>query len=41
MRLSIATKVFLGLTAVLVSMGLVSVYGIVRMHRIGEGLRFV
>ena len=41
MRLSIATKVFLGLTAVLVSMGLVAVYGIVRMHRIGEGLRFV
>ena len=41
MRLSIATKVFLGFTAVLVSLGSVSVYGIWRMHSIGEGLRFM
>ncbi len=41
MRLSIATKVFLGFVAVLLTSGLVSVYGIVRLHRIGLGLSLV
>ncbi|MCA1828890.1 MAG: ATP-binding protein [Myxococcales bacterium] len=38
MRLSIATKVFLGFVAVLVCSAAVSGYGIVRMQRIGRGL---
>src|SRR5207244_3578202 len=38
MRLSIATKVFLGFVAVLVCSALVSGYGIVRPQRIGRGL---
>src|SRR5947207_13871596 len=38
MRLSIATKVFLGFVAVLVCSALVSGYGIVRLQRIGRGL---
>ena len=41
MRLSIATKVFLGFVAVLLTSGFVSVYGIVRLHRIGLGLALV
>lgn len=41
MRLSIATKVFLGFTAILVSSALVSSYGILRMRRIGQGLELV
>ncbi|GAC1554497.1 MAG: hypothetical protein NVS2B9_18990 [Myxococcales bacterium] len=41
MRLSIATKVFLGFTAILVSSALVSAYGILRMRRIGQGLELV
>jgi two-component system NtrC family sensor kinase len=41
MRLSIATKVFLGFVAVLLTSGSVSVYGIVRLHRIGLGLSLV
>src|SRR5215470_10325345 len=41
MRLSIATKVFLGFAAVLVMSGAVSLYGIVQMHRIGQGLSLV
>ncbi len=41
MRLSIATKVFLGFVAVLLTSGFVSVYGIVRLHRIGLGLSLV
>ena len=41
MRLSIATKVFLGFVAVLLTGGLVSGYGIVRLHRIGQGLSLV
>src|SRR5207248_8197679 len=38
MRLSIATKVFLGFVAVLVCSAAVSAYGVARLHRIGEGL---
>ena len=38
MRLSIATKVFLGFVAVLVCSAAVSGFGIVRMQRIGRGL---
>ena len=41
MRLSIATKVFLGFAAVLVMSGAVSLFGIVQMHRIGQGLSLV
>jgi signal transduction histidine kinase len=41
MRLTIATKVFLGFAAVLVMSGAVSLFGIVQMHRIGEGLALV
>jgi two-component system, NtrC family, sensor kinase len=38
MRLSIATKVFLGFVAVLICSAAVSGYGIVRLRRIGRGL---
>jgi two-component system NtrC family sensor kinase len=38
MRLSIATKVFLGFVAVLICSAAVSGYGVVRLQRIGEGL---
>jgi signal transduction histidine kinase len=38
MRLSIATKVFLGFLAVLICGAAVSLYGVVRLRRIGEGL---
>ena len=38
MRLSIATKVFLGFTAVLLCSAAVSGYGILRLRRIGRGL---
>jgi signal transduction histidine kinase len=38
MRLSIATKVFLGFVAVLICSAAVSGYGIVRLQRIGAGL---
>jgi signal transduction histidine kinase len=38
MRLSIATKVFLGFVAVLICSAAVSGYGIVRLRRIGAGL---
>lgn len=38
MRLSIATKVFLGFVAVLICSAAVSGYGIVRLQRIGRGL---
>src|SRR5207249_3843515 len=41
MRLSIATRVFLGFAAVLVMSGAVSLFGIVQMHRIGQGLSLV
>ena len=41
MRVSIATKVFLGFTVVLVSSGLVSAYGILQMRYIGQGLALV
>ncbi len=41
MRISIATKVFLGFVAVLVTSGALSIFGIVRMHRIGQSLRLV
>src|SRR5919201_2434725 len=41
MRLTIATKVFLGFAAVLVMSGAVSLFGIVQMHRIGDGLALV
>jgi len=41
MRLSIATKVFFGFAAVLVMSGAVSLFGIVQMHRIGQGLSLV
>ena len=41
MRLSIATKVFLGFAAVLVTSAAVSLFGIVQMHRIGQGLALV
>jgi signal transduction histidine kinase len=40
-RISIATKVFLGFVAVLVTSGALSIFGIVRMHRIGTSLRLV
>src|SRR5439155_516705 len=40
-RRSIATKVFLGFAAVLVMSGAVSLFGIVQMHRIGQGLSLV
>jgi signal transduction histidine kinase len=40
-RISIATKVFLGFVAVLVTSGALSIFGIVRMHRIGQSLRLV
>ena len=39
MRLSIATKVFLGFVAVLICSASVSLYGIVRLQRIGFGAR--
>src|SRR5438128_10311869 len=38
MRLSIATKVFLGFVAVLACSAAVSAYGIARLQRIGRGL---
>ena len=38
MRLSIATKVFLGFVAVLVCSAAVSAYGVARLQRIGRGL---
>src|SRR5438105_2271828 len=38
MRLSIATKVFVGFVAVLICSASVSLYGIVRLQRIGRGL---
>src|SRR3954465_11406739 len=38
MRLSIATKVFLGFVAVLVCSAVVSAYGVARLHGIGQGL---
>src|SRR5436190_10781184 len=38
MRLSIATKVFLGFVAVLVCSAAVSAYGVARLQRIGQGL---
>ena len=38
MRLSIASKVFLGFVAVLICSASVSLYGIVRLQRIGRGL---
>src|SRR5256712_4078549 len=38
MRLSVATKVFLGFVAVLICSAAVSAYGVARLHRIGEGL---
>jgi signal transduction histidine kinase len=38
MRFSIATKVFLGFVAVLICSASVSLYGIVRLQRIGRGL---
>src|SRR5260370_34893876 len=41
MRLSIATRIFLGFTVVLVSSGLGSAYGILPMRRIGQGLALV
>ena len=41
MRISIATKVFLGFVAVLVTSGALSTFGIVRMHRIGQSLRLI
>jgi signal transduction histidine kinase len=41
MRFGIATKVFLGFSAILAMSALVSVFGIVQMHRIGQGLALV
>src|SRR5437762_11332552 len=41
MRLSIATKVFLGFVAVLICSASVSLYGIVRLQRIGRGLSLI
>ena len=41
MRIGIASKVFFGFAAVLATSGLVSVFGIVQMHRIGQGLSLV
>src|SRR5438309_3191393 len=41
MRLSIAKKVFSGFAAILVMSGAVSLFGIVQMHRIGDGLALV
>src|SRR5207249_10564435 len=38
MRLSIATKVFLGFVAVLACSAAVSAYGVARLRRIGQGL---
>src|SRR5258706_1706350 len=38
MRLSIASKVFLGFVAVLVCSAAVSAYGVARLQRIGRGL---
>src|SRR5437868_2837453 len=38
MRLSIATKVFLGFVAVLACSAAVSAYGVARLQRIGQGL---
>src|SRR3982750_2025421 len=38
MRLSIATKVFLGFVAVLICSAAVSAYGVARLRRIGQGL---
>src|SRR3954469_9237249 len=38
MRFGIATKVFLGFSAILAMSALVSVFGIVQMHQIGQGL---
>src|ERR1043165_6494895 len=41
MRFGIATKVFLGFSAILAMSALVSVFGIVQMHQIGQGLSLV
>ncbi len=41
MRLSIATKIFLGFVAVLLCSAAVSGYGIVRLQRIGRGLSLI
>ncbi|MBS2023408.1 MAG: HAMP domain-containing protein [Deltaproteobacteria bacterium] len=41
MRLSIATRIFLGFAAVLVTSALVSIYGVVLVRRIGAGLSLV
>src|SRR5881394_1555531 len=41
MRFGIATKVFLGFSAILAMSALVSVFGIVQMHQIGQGLALI
>jgi len=41
MHFGIATKVFLGFSAILAMSALVSVFGIVQMHQIGQGLALV
>src|SRR5947199_9174972 len=41
MRFGIATKVFLGFSAILAMSALVSVFAVVQIHQIGQGLALV
>ena len=41
MRLSIATKIFLGFVVVLISSGAVSLFAVLRVRRIGDGLSLI
>lgn len=41
MRLSLATKIFLGFALVVTTFGAVSAYSVITLHRVGEGIRVV
>lgn len=41
MRLSVTTKIFLGLAIVVLTFGLVSIYAVVQIHRIGQDLELI
>ena len=41
MRLSLATKIFLGFALVVGTFGAVSAYSVITLHRVGEGIRVV
>ena len=41
MRLSLATKIFLGFALVVCTFGAVTAYSVITLHRVGEGIRVV